>query len=317
MFTKQLDFILFSLMMLFQTTSRADFLPSNVEYVFEGDQYEIDPELGIRAIPNSQQKTLKYIDGKLVSNSISTIDKNGLRVSSASHRIKKNKHLLLIDGSVMFGSGLNDDETISHWINLKSSKYEAYSIGLNGYQLPHDWLIFKKGDLPKKIRQKKGKAIIYINSGTVYGLAQRFQQLSYFKSWPFIKKNSEGQYHFAGLYQDHLKLSQKWLLKYCLPFNFCKSFIESRSYGWNFKKYLPHTIGLISSIRDMYRQQFDSEDFIVAWGDKEIANGKFIEEISDLKVFNWSKFSVQQDMHPSKEGAKSMADFLFDQKIIN
>ena len=291
-----------------------DLLPSDVEFKAVGVQTVPDPQLGFRGVPDSRQEVTKFVRGKEVSKTNSTLGPNGFRISSASGKAGKKEHFLLIGGSIIFGSGLNDDETLAHWANVRSTHFEVYPVSLLGYQLPHQWMLFKNGDLPQKITQKKGRAIIYLNSGSVLGAAGDVSQLPIIENWPLLRKNASGEFEFAGLFSQAAGLRDRLLLKFCVPVAACRSFISGNPEPTEAQ--LRTSAAMIESLAQMYKTQFEVDDFRIAWGDPSDVQVKMLSTMTSIPVFHWKRRGKTVDGHPDAEGIKQMADDLFDAKVI-
>lgn len=176
-----------------------------------------DDVWGHVAIPNSRHDFKKTVNGSVVHSTSATIDKHGMRISSASHRIRKKKHLLLLDSSTVFGEGLKDDETLSHNINLRSNIYEAYPIAFYGHGPQHIWLHFKEGKLPQQIKEKKGSAIILTHENDIQRIFGSPAVLSFASRFPKLKETLPGLFTLDGRFDNAGSYWQRLLAKYCVP----------------------------------------------------------------------------------------------------
>lgn len=106
---------------------------------------QFDPALGWDNLPNE-----KKTDGNLTYTSNSL----GFR----SEEIDQSKeHILIIGDSVAFGHGVNDNETVSHFLQQKISKYQVLNLAVIGYSIDQYYLKLKK-----EIHRTKPKYIIPI-----------------------------------------------------------------------------------------------------------------------------------------------------------
>ena len=286
-----------------------------VEFKLRGDDLTTpDDVFGRIPQPNSKSDIEKYKNGKLIYKALYTIDQYGLRISSASHLPGKTKHFFLIDGSVAFGEGLSDDSTIAHLINTRSKIYEAYSLGFLGYGPNHNWLLFKQDQLSKKIKQKKGSAIIITGDQDIRRFLGTYDHLLYASTSPYLVEKSPGEFEYRGNFKKNGSLMQRLISNICAPLIFCGQHL-SYFYKKTDQSQIALAARVFASIEKMYREQFDVEDFTILWtGPDEYI--PIWERYTKTKIikFDFDKFDSS---HPSVLGAKQIVDSLFLNKILH
>lgn len=277
-----------------------------------------------KGIGNSRNKSLrenfinrtteisKRIEGKLIYNVIYTVDKNGFRTSQASHLPSKTKHFFIIDGSVAFGEGLNDDQTIHHLINTRSKTYEAYELGFLGSGPQHNWLIFKNKFLPKLVKEKRGSAILITQGQDFRRLVGTIDHLIYSSRFPNLVEVTPGNFERHGNFKNNGTFLQRIFSNLCVPFFLCKTFM-TKTYKNPDESQIALAARLFDSIEKMYREQFDVEDFRILWvGGDEV---KIFHNLSKIKTIH-VPFDRFDESHPSALGTKQIVDYLFAEKII-
>lgn len=293
------------------------FISNGIEHIIIGTALLQVEDYGYVALPNSYHEWIQLIDGREISRTTATIDKDGFRISSASHRPGKSKHLLLIDASMIFGEGLNDEQTMAHLINLKSNIYEAYPVAFYAYGPQHHWLGFQKKILPKLIREKKGRALMFTHEGDIMRFFGAISTLSHTSKFPFVEETSPGNFAYRGNFIDSGIWWQKLVIKYCLPYDFCAGrMIRFASKEPSDEQYA--IIGrLFDEIERMYREQFDVEDFKIVWVGGEPGFTKLMEH-TKVKVVAFLPKSREtgESGHLKPKGMQSAVDFLFDSKLI-
>jgi hypothetical protein len=289
--------------------------PGGVEYTYEGVNFEsIDRERSGHPFRDGETHVTKLVNGKTVYKVTYTLNKDDIRISKASGKKGKSKHALLIDGSVAFGEGLNDDETITHHLNESSKIFEAYEIGFLGHGLQHNWLRFKERTLHKIIPYKSGVAIFILNGQDVRRLVGTFDHLTYAGDFPHIVEVSEGIYEHKGTFATAGTFLQQMAIKYCLPFDFCKNWMKMMT-GQPTEDELEKTARFFNSMVALYRDEFRSEDMVIIWtGTPERA--EIFQKYTNLRVIHYDSYDRYPDQHPTAKGAKQIADLILKEKIV-
>lgn len=320
-FFNQLIFAQFDDNQNIKVSTERHFVSNGVENIMRGSGGQRDEDFGYIARPNSYQEWIKLKDGKEIFRTIATIDKDGFRTSTASRRPGKSKHLLLIDSSSIFGEGLKDEQTLAHLINLRSNVYEAYPVAFYAYGPQHHWLQFKKKKIQKLIREKKGRAILFMDEGNIKRFFGDINTLSYAARFPFVEEESPGKFVHRGNFKNSGLWWQKLVINYCLPYEFCAGWAaRSASRAPSEDQYA--VIGrLCDDIDHMYREQFDVEDFSIIF----IGNGAgFASGAAKLALYTKVKVipllrateDIYQDFHFTPSGVRNISDFLYDSKLI-
>ena len=274
---------------------------------------KLNPHMSLRSLLlDHKSEMTKLKEGKLVYRAVYTVDKKGFRISKATNLPGKTKHFLIIDGSIAFGEGLNDDETIHHLINMRSKIYEAYELGFLGYGPQHNWLRFNSKQLGFDIHQKRGSAILITHAQDFRRLIGTLDHLTYSSNFPLLVESSPGKFEHRGNFINNGTLLQRLAARFCVPFLFCKKFMV-KSFKDPDENQVAFAARLYDSIEKMYREQFDVEDFKIVWvGEEDVAIFKKFSKIKIIKI----PFDRIDSSHPSAQGAKEIVDFLFSQKII-
>ena len=153
-----------------------------------------DTELGWDNIPN-----------KKVTNGRVTYTTNSLGFRSKEIDQSK-EHILILGDSVAFGIGVNDNETVSHYVQQKTPKYQVLNLAVSGYSIGQYYLKLKK-----EIKKTTPKYIIpIIFSGNdwietiqnnIFGVSKPFfkikdgklarenSKLSMFSCWNYFRRS--------------------------------------------------------------------------------------------------------------------------------
>ena len=117
--------------------------------------------------------------GKTISNRKLTYKTNALGMRSQEVDYKK-KHILLVGDSVTFGLGVNNDETVSHYLSNKILNHQILNLGVPGYGIGQYYL-----NLRRHIKKLKPNLIV-LNIYTTNDLEETRQDQRYGVSKPFF-----------------------------------------------------------------------------------------------------------------------------------
>lgn len=297
--------------MTFQTKFHG---PQGFEIQVNGMGAQPDPIFGSALVPSSIIETQKLRNGKVEFQYKSTIDQNGFRTSSAANKAGKKKHFLLIDGSFVYGENLNDSETMSHHVNVRSKIYEAYPVAYSGYGMNHSWMTFFQNKLPQKIKQKTGSAVIFTHEGDIERLFGKPNHLPYSSDSPRIIQNEDGSFKHVGNFVNGGSWLQRVIGKYCVPYRGCRDLlvhINSQPTKSEYKM----AAQILEDIERMYKAQFTAEDFYVVWcGQPE--NRDILQTYTKIPIYLPAKYEAGIDNHPTKEGVVDLVNFYFDSKFV-
>lgn len=317
MFYKILKFPLIFLAMSLQIHAETEhFLePGGVEYYYEGVNFD-SPNLTKANHPfiDGETHVTKLKNGKVVYKVTYTINKDEIRTSNASGKKRKSKHVFIVDGSVAFGEGLNDDETIAHHLNERSKIFEAYEIGFLGHGLQHNWIRFKERKLHKIVPYQSGSAVFIMSGQDVRRLVGTLDHLTYAAEFPHISEVSEGIFEHKGTFANSGTFIQRMAIKYCLPLDFCKNWMRMFT-GEPNEDELEATARFFNSLVRLYRDEFKVENLAVIWtGTPEGA--EIFQKYTNIKVIHFDSYDRYPDQHPTAKGAKQIAELLIRENIV-
>lgn len=288
--------------------------PGGIEYIFEtsdfGPHSHYSPD---HPCLDCTLKVTKLKKAEQVYSLTYRLDRWGFRETEGMKRPGKQKHFLLIDGSVAFGEGLRDSETILDQINNRSKIYRAYDIGFLGQGPQHNWLTFSGGVLKEKVSEKSGDALLITHDYDLQRLNGAIDHIGYAAHFPHLIETSPGEFQHAGTFADSGTLLQKILIKACAPYLFCRNYM-TRFHADPSDEDIARAARLIESMRKFHRQQFQSGTFTILWTGSDPVY-EMLKKHTDIPVVKF-RGEVGEDRHPTVRGAKQIADFLFEKKIV-
>ena len=109
----------------FEVTHNPERDCSGLEFVKQVGETQIE-HYGNRLPPNSKKEFLVHLDGKKLSQGYMTSNQYSQRVSGTK---MTDNAIILFGGSVLLGTGVNDDETIASELQKRVNEYSVYNYG--------------------------------------------------------------------------------------------------------------------------------------------------------------------------------------------
>lgn len=168
--------------------------------------YKYHSKLIIENVANAQIKESKTINGSHVyKDKIYTHDNHGRRINPDFKDKSRKKFLVLVGSSIVCGKGINDDETLSHYLNEFQNTYEVYNYSTRGWSSQHYLALFRYKNIRFQLRQNEGIVIIIISVNKRTGHVQRLigsldlcTPCWWMKSIPYFEESKEGSFAFKG-----------------------------------------------------------------------------------------------------------------------
>ncbi len=289
--------------------------PGGTEYILEkfnfGQKTRYSPD---RPCLDCDLKATKLINGKQIYSVVYHIDENGFRTTPASFLPGKSKHLFLIDGSMAFSEGLNDQQSLIDLINRRSSVYKAYDLGFLGNGPQHSWALFHSGVLREKVLEDKGVAVLISHDQDIRRFLVTTDHLIYSAKFPNVIRKSSGEFENKGPLETSGSFVQRALINYCVPFLACKN-LMTKSYKLPDESEVIEAAALFTDIEKMYRAQFKAEKMVILWTGSDVVFEMLKKQthIPLIKV-SYERFDAN---HATAKGAEQIVDTLFKELQLN
>tara|TARA_B100000686_G_scaffold343531_1_gene424544 strand:+ start:6362 stop:7540 length:1179 start_codon:yes stop_codon:yes gene_type:complete len=177
---------------------------------FGCEHCRLDSRLGWAPIPN---RSLSEGHKKYTINSL------GFRSKEPD---PSKEHILILGDSVAFGLGVNDNETVSHYIQKKVSKYQVLNLSVPGYSIDQYYLHLKNNLV--KTNPKFIVSIISSVDDWTYTIQNNFHGINkpyyFIRNGALARDNNEISMLSCGNYFN-MSLLFKRLGEYSLPSIFC------------------------------------------------------------------------------------------------
>ena len=116
---------------------------------------EFNPLLGYWGVPNISTNRIKFFENNsIIYDVVYSLDQHGRRKNSH----EDGESLILFGGSFTFGSGLENNETISYYLSAFTN-YDVFNYGFPGYGTQHMLANLEREDFYSEINKTGGKAV--------------------------------------------------------------------------------------------------------------------------------------------------------------
>ena len=184
---------------------------------------QFDPELGWVNIPNA-----KINDDRGTTYTTNSLGYRGGEVD------KSKKHIVLVGDSIIYGSGVNDSETLANNLDKKIKDYQVINLGVGGYGIGQYYLRLKK----EINRLNPILIIVNIYEGNDLGETLSGSSYGYEKPLFYIKKENLKKKEVGANFVNHsnLKLLKTKIAKSSCTNIFSKSWILRHSIFSSYRK---------------------------------------------------------------------------------
>ena len=180
--------------------------------LYKKDYYfRVDDLLGYSPNKNVTANAKKFYKDELLFNVNYTIDDKGLRQSPPLDTAEHHDCILFFGCSMVFGEGLEDDETIPYQLGLLSDgKYNIYTFGFHGYG-PHQMLSALQNGLTEKVL-KNNEPIHVIYVGLIEHALRSAGKISWDQHAPRYTLK-DGTVYYDGRFDDGIFYTNPVLAK--------------------------------------------------------------------------------------------------------
>lgn len=223
-------------------------------------EFQNDPDLGYR---HSSSVTVRHIErtvDKVIFDATYSLDDFGRRFYPEHTPDGKASFVVLSGGSYTYGTGLNDDETLSYFMNSLSKTHFVYNYGIAASG-PHMALaLTESGRFKKEISQKNGIMIHTYIHAHIQRANGFMNELSWLKNTPCYERSSDGTYIRNGSFETCSPLRTWALLK-------LNSLLLDTPFYTNFPslqpEHLEKTCQLMAQMKVAFKKQYPRGRFFV------------------------------------------------------
>lgn len=225
---------------------------------------------------------------------------------------KRDKHILIMGCSFAFGIGVNDNETISRFLDGVTQNYTSYNLGLPGGNATDTYANFKVSEFTDGIKQKNGLAVyIYISSHLQRAFSTSEISNTFDGMNTFLEIPQNGEIKILGSYKSVHPVGL-WIKKIFTDLPLVK--FLGISFPFINQQRLVDFVRIVAGIKETYRVKFWEKNrfvFIFYPGsitDNDVVLKKLLDEagietldLSDLDISSHinDKDAYDYDSHPT------------------
>jgi hypothetical protein len=249
------------------------------------------------------------IDGDTVCDITMTTDRFHKRVTP-DHTPENQQFAMFLGCSIVFGEGVEDDETMPWHFQQLSGEYNAYNFGANGHATNHVLARFTCENLRKQVPEKVGVAFYIFFWDHVWranGSMNRY--VDWLSGAPYYKLR-----HEKLLRDRSFRDGRKWV---SLLYRLLSNSSIVKYYELDFpvklrKKHVELVAEMVTEARNQFKKQFDTDAFYFVyypeWGEPDPALRAHLSaclKASDIEIIDLSMGRYHQEMtlgwdpHPS------------------
>ena len=125
----------------------------------DGEMFVDDDVLGYALLPGSRVRSTKSVDGENVYDVVYTADGYGRRVTPSSGPTSADDVIVLFGCSNTFGEGVEDDQTLAHYLGLSFPDRAVINAAFRGYGPQQMLALLEDGRLDRFVEGKSVTAI--------------------------------------------------------------------------------------------------------------------------------------------------------------
>jgi hypothetical protein len=240
---------------------------------YQGDYgygYFIDHELlGYGPAHDREISVQRYVGDELVYDTVYGINADGLRRTPSSPNVEPTSSVLFFGGSVTFGEGVGDSESMPYRVGEKlGPQFQVYNFGFHGYG-PHQMLAALEFGLADSVVDETVSDVIY--QALPAHIARVAGLMDWDRAGPWYALNDGGDVKYMGSFADR----RSHLFNHWLP-ALEKSALYGRVFGMN-RTIRPDDVELyitvVARAGEVVRERSPNTEFhVLLWGyrgDKE------------------------------------------------
>ena len=249
--------------------------PTHFEGSYVTDYFADDDLLGYGPKKGVVVSSEKYQDDQAIYRTQYTIDTDGLRLSPPVGP-EEQGCVLFFGGSITFGEGVADDETMPYQVGvITEGKYRIYNFAFHGYG-PHQMLAALQGGRVDAIIRCQPSHVIY---QAVIPHVERVVGLSLWdKHGPRFVQDLDGGVTLAGHFDDApaARPEKGWLNRWLTYDTFFGQRRSARS------KDVALYTEIVAEVRTFVERHYVGAQFdVLLWDDRELSNHDQV--LADLK----------------------------------
>jgi hypothetical protein len=278
-----------------------------------------DRTLGFKNNPSTYgRRIMKNPQGRLSFDSTYSIDQYGRRMHVEKRQRFCKKFIATFGCSFTFGYGLNEDETISYYLNtISESPFCVYNYGTSGTGTNYVAAIIKNTDFAVQIPEKKGTFIYVFMDEHIRRSVGLHPGTYYQRKTPYFEKNEKGELVSKGSI-NQMRPVFLGVLRYFEKF-FGDNILKDRVFPSRSAKDIQYVCDLLIDIEKKIKLSYAGSSFVVYMHsyfptDPEILSclkENKIEYIEGLQIADRNEYTIPYHGHPNAKWNKIIAEEIF------
>lgn len=280
--------------------------------IYSDKLYLEDKELHIFHPKNTLIKhSLYFNSGKDIYKTSYHLDHYGFRNQKNLELNEGRQFLALFGGSLTFGIGVQEDQTLSSLINSFSSKFHAYNFGVGGTGIHHAKRVIEVAPLKEIIKEEKGIGLYIFHQDHINRVVGKGIWSRIFTIMPYYEYQ-DGVLSYRGNFKENRKFTTSF-------YSFLNRYFNVTSIPFFWEDDTRLACELIQSSKESFLKKFPQSRFLVAFHpqfsvfhekkkalfekclkEKKITYKQFPEPTGEGKL-------MYEDMHPTVISNKHIA----------
>lgn len=284
-------------------------------------EFQTDPDLGYRHSSSTIVRHIKRTQKELIYDVQYSFDEFGRRIFPGHSPEGKSSFVILSGCSFTYGNGIDDDQTLSYFMNSQAQSRFVYNYGI-GSSGTHMTLALTESDrFKKEIPQDNGTLVYVFIDGHIQRTNGFMNELGWLKESPCYEEQADGSFRRNGSFAT-CSPTRTWLLE-SLAELFKKLSIQ-RNFPSIRESHVQKTCQLIAQTNEAFKNQYSKGSFFVFLHPlssennytkriKACLNKKNISILEiDMSGRDSRDFTLRGDGHPNEKLNKMAAGPVLD-----
>lgn len=268
-------------------------------------------QFGTVNIKNAKVKLRTTLGEKLIYEHEVSFDQYGRRKTPMPPGVIPTRHAIFLGGSMAFGTGVLDHQTIPYQFSKLTGNFESYNYAVGGSGASNVLSKILFHDFKSEVNQSKGVAFYLFFPFHIARSIPSTVTATWAEGEPQFIENSEGELEFSGLFKDQ----NGWTLFALRFLNFFR-ITDLLKVEWP-HMYSASDIAFVGKIlktsQEKYNEKYPNSRLFIVFLDQppdgllEYAESEKLDYIGPILFENLEKYTIPHDQHFNERGAELVA----------
>lgn len=244
------------------------------------------------------------------------------------------KHFILAGCSIVYGDGLDDQDTSTSFLQKKLNGWKVYNLGYSGLSSKEQLYLWRFFDLKSMIPESEGVFVFNHFNAHFERIANGWAYLDWIDGNAVDWITADGKLLYGGILKDTKSWRwARWIKEQGLSY-FWLRIVGNFNY-WSLKSAIPKSIDLLEALRTEYLRQYPQGRFVITkplfepWLPEKLhaLENEFLNELKRRKFEIWENdyltakllensdvwkggWYIPYDGHPTAKYNNEFAEFL-------